>query len=359
MSMELKTPNQAPNATITAPAFLRALNSIFKDPVILFLVAALGILAVINRDQFSASVISTLNALVYIAPYFALAMGFAAFAKASGADSLMVRAFSGRPLYAISAATLAGALSPFCSCGVIPLIAGMLAAGVPLAPVMAFWVSSPIMDPEMFILTTAGIGLNFAIAKTFAAIGMGLLAGTITQVLGARSFLKNPLNAGIEPGCGTSSCTPRSKEIMWTFWREPERRNIFWSEIKSVGGFLGKWLTLAFFLESLMVAYIDPAWVSNVAGDGNAFAIPLAALIGMPSYLNGYAAIPLASGLLDLGMSKGAALAFLTAGAVSSIPAAIAVYSLVKKPVFALYIALGLTGSLIAGFAYQFSGIPV
>jgi len=82
MSMELKTPNQAPNATITAPAFLRALNSIFKDPVILFLVAALGILAVINRDQFSASVISTLNALVYIAPYFALAMGFAAFAKA-------------------------------------------------------------------------------------------------------------------------------------------------------------------------------------------------------------------------------------------------------------------------------------
>jgi len=352
-------PNRVQNATVTAPTILRTLSSVIKDPVVLFLMAALGILAVINRDQFNASVVSTLNALIYIAPYFALAMGFAAFAKASGADSLMVRAFSGRPLYAISAATLAGALSPFCSCGVIPLIAGMLAAGVPLAPVMAFWVSSPIMDPEMFILTSAGIGLNFAIAKTFAAIGMGLLAGTITQVLDAKSLLKNPLNAGIETGCGTSSCTPRRKEILWAFWRDPERMNIFWSEVKSIGGFLGKWLTLAFFLESLMVAYIDPTWVSNVAGDGNAFAIPLAALIGMPSYLNGYAAIPLASGLLDLGMSKGAALAFLTAGAVSSIPAAIAVYSLVKKPVFALYIALGLTGSLIAGFAYQFSAMPV
>ncbi len=359
MSMEIKSQNSAQDRALNASAFLQALISVIKDPVVLFLVAALTLLAVLNRDQLWTSLIFTLNALVFIAPYFALAMGFAAFAKASGADALMVRAFSGRPLYAISAATLAGALSPFCSCGVIPLIAGMLAAGVPLAPVMAFWVSSPIMDPEMFILTTAGIGLNFAIAKTFAAIGMGLLAGTITQVLDTRSFLKNPLNAGIEPGCGTSSCTPRSKEIMWTFWRDRERMIIFWSEIKSVGGFLGKWLTLAFFLESLMVAYIDPAWVSNVAGEGNAFAIPLAALIGMPSYLNGYAAIPLASGLLDLGMSKGAALAFLTAGAVSSIPAAIAVYSLVKKPVFALYIALGLTGSLIAGFAYQFSGIPV
>ncbi len=82
-------------------------------------------------------------------------------------------------------------------------------------------------------------------------------------------------------------------------------------------------------------------------------------MIGVPAYLNGYAAIPLASGLLDLGMSKGAAMAFLTAGAVSSIPAAIAVYSLVKKPIFILYLALGLTGSLIAGFAYQFSGVSV
>ena len=359
MSMEFKPQNPARSRALNPPPFPQTLISVIKDPVVLFLVAALGILAVVNFDQFNASVIFTLDSLIFIAPYFALAMGFAAFAKASGADSLMVRAFSGRPLYAISAATLAGALSPFCSCGVIPLIAGMLAAGVPLAPVMAFWVSSPIMDPEMFILTTAGIGFNFAIAKTFAAIGMGLLAGTITQVLGARFFLKSPLNAGIETGCGNSSCTPRSKEIMWAFWHEPARMNIFWNEVKSVGGFLGKWLALAFFLESLMVAYIDPAWVSNVAGNGNAFAIPLAALIGMPSYLNGYAAIPLASGLLDLGMSKGAALAFLTAGAVSSIPAAIAVYSLVKKPVFALYIVLGLTGSLIVGFTYQYSGMPI
>ena len=44
----------------------------------------------------------------------------------------------------------------------------MLGAGVPLAPVMAFWIASPIMDPEMFILTAAGIGFNFALAKTFA-----------------------------------------------------------------------------------------------------------------------------------------------------------------------------------------------
>jgi len=357
MSLDIKSQNLSPDRSFSSPALQHGVKSVIKDPVVLSLFSALAILAVLNREQFWASLFFTGDALIFIAPYFALAMGFAASAKASGADALMIRAFSGRPLYAITAATFAGALSPFCSCGVIPLIAGMLGAGVPLAPVMAFWVSSPIMDPEMFILTTAGIGLNFAIAKTFAAIGMGLLAGTITQLLHNRSYLNDPLNAGIQQGC-TTSCAPK-KDIMWAFWRDRERRIIFWNEVKSVGGFLGKWLALAFFLESLMIAYIDPAWVSKVAGADNMFAIPLSALIGMPSYLNGYAAIPLASGLIDLGMSNGAALAFLTAGAVSSVPAAIAVFTLVKKPVFALYIILGLTGSLIAGFTYQFSGISI
>ena len=38
----------------------------------------------------------------------------------------------------IAAAALFGSLSPFCSCGVIPIVAGLLGVGVPLAPVMAF-----------------------------------------------------------------------------------------------------------------------------------------------------------------------------------------------------------------------------
>ena len=36
------------------------------------------------------------------------------------------------------AAALFGSLLPFYSCGVIPIVAGLLGVGVPLAPVMAF-----------------------------------------------------------------------------------------------------------------------------------------------------------------------------------------------------------------------------
>ncbi|HCI47951.1 MAG TPA: permease, partial [Rhodospirillaceae bacterium] len=49
------------------------------------------------------------------------------------------------------------------------------------------------------------------------------------------------------------------------------------------------------------------------------------------AYLNGYAALPLVGGLVEQGMAPGAALAFLVAGGVSSLPAAIAVWALVKR----------------------------
>ena len=89
-------------------------------------------------------------------------------------------------------------------------------------------------------------------------------------------------------------------------------------------------MTLAFFTESLMIVYMPAGFIAGLVGIGILMAIPTSAIIGIPAYMNGYAAIPLISGLMELGMTPGAALSFATAGAVSSIPAASAVYTLVK-----------------------------
>ena len=329
---------------------------VLKDPVFLTLVGLTGLLALFDYSQISRSFVFTLESMWQMLPFFILAIGLAAYAKASGADAVIASVFSGNPVRATVLAAFVGALSPFCSCGVIPLIAAMLGAGVPLAPVMAFWIASPIMDPEMFILTAAGIGLNFAIAKTLATIAMGLLAGFSVLLVQRYGFLKNPLQASVTNGCVSSCDSDLNRRINWRFWQEPQRIKSFRSESYSIGTFLGKWLAFAFFLESLMLAYISPDWISDYVGADNSFAIPLAAVVGVPSYLNGYAAIPLISGLLEMGMTPGAAMAFITAGAVSSVPAAIAVFALVKRPVFALYLSLGLIGSILTAWIYQLSG---
>jgi len=81
--------------------------------------------------------------------------------------------------------------------------------------------------------------------------------------------------------------------------------------------------------------------------------IATATLVGVPAYLNGYAALPVVAGLIDQGMAPGAGLAFLVGGGVTSLPAAIAVFALVKLRVFLLYLALALAGSFAAGLLFQ------
>ena len=87
-----------------------------------------------------------------------------------------------------------------------------------------------------------------------------------------------------------------------------------------------------------------------VLGKENRFSIPLAALIGVPLYLGNLSALPIVKGLLLQGMQPGAAIAFLIAGPVTTIPAMTAVWTVVRRPVFALYIAVSLFGAMLLGF---------
>ena len=120
--------------------------------------------------------------LVAVAPIVVPGILLAAWIVASGADAHVARAFEGRTLRTVVAASLIGAVTPVCGVTVLPLMAGLLAAGVPLAPIMAFWLSSPITDPAMLATTIATLGISFAVGKTVAAFGLGLFGGVLTPV---------------------------------------------------------------------------------------------------------------------------------------------------------------------------------
>ena len=143
-------------------------------------------IALLDPGQLAPSFDKVVASLLSVGPFLAASILIAAWAGATGADNLIAKAFTGAPAMMIAMGALAGGLSPFCSCGVIPLIAAFLAMGVPLAPVMAFWLASPLMDPSMFALTTGVLGLEFAVAKTLIALGMGVLGGTVVAFGRAR-----------------------------------------------------------------------------------------------------------------------------------------------------------------------------
>lgn len=347
----MKTLTQSVTANRSQRLF-QTIKALRVDRVWLAIALVLLALAALDTLQLPATLAFVGKASLNTFGFLLLSVGLTAYAKASGVDNLISRAFSGPPLLTVVSAALMGALSPFCSCGVIPIIVALLAMGVPLAPVMAFWLASPLMDPSMFVMTSATLGLEFAVAKTIIAISIGLLGGWGAYLLTRQGLITDVLKDSVGNGGCAGSRIRAPKAVVWAFWREPARVSAALNSFKTNALFLVKWLMLAFVLESLMVAYLPRDLIAQVAGGKGFMPVFLATLVGIPSYLNGYAALPLVSGLMGQGLSPGASMAFLVAGGVTSLPAAMAVWAVARGRVFAAYLGFAFIGALTSGVLF-------
>jgi uncharacterized membrane protein YraQ (UPF0718 family) len=350
------------------------------------------------------------DAFLHIWPYLLVTIPLAVAVNMSGASKYIKRAFDAGPIAAILLATLVGAFSPFCSCGVIPVIAALLISGVPLAPVMSFWIASPSMDPEIFFLSVATIGWNLAIWRLAGTLILSLSAGFITHIAVQKKWLGSDILRSRKIAVAQSAFSPikngwlklkmrlQAHGPLWQpelilapaatccesksavvderrssfhastistqlegFIREPEvgkcacnEKADFSSRLlnESLGATLMviKFMALAFFLEALIILYVPPEWIAGVMGRGNSWAIFTAAILGVPTYTSNLSALPMIGGLLAQGMSPAAALAFLVAGPITTLPAMAAVWSLVSHRVFALYASFALVGAIVLGY---------
>lgn len=292
---------------------------------------------------------------VVISPLVIPGILLAAWIIASGADSAVARVFGARPGRAVVAAAAIGAVTPVCGVTVLPLMAGLLAAGVPLAPVMAFWLSSPVTDPAMLATTAAMLGMSFAVGKTVGAFGLGLFGGAVTQAFSGRGWVSTPLRYnGIAAAlvAGRSGC---ARPYRGAVWRDAERRAAFRDQAWATTRLMLICLTPAFAAEFLLNLWLDPDALVGVLGAQSVWAIPLSVTVGAPAYLDGYAALPLARGLMAHGMSPGAAMGFLVSGGVISIWGAMAILPVLRMKPFLLYLALAVIGSLLVAYAFEFA----
>jgi uncharacterized membrane protein YraQ (UPF0718 family) len=305
--------------------------------------------ALVDRAQLDSILRIAVGALGGTLPYIGVAVLLIACLKASGAEGVVARAFEGRETRMIVLAALFGGLAPFCSCEVIPFVAGLLAVGVPLSAVMAFWLSSPLIDPPTVLITAAALGWEFAIGKTVAAVALGLMGGFGVRILVGQGAFAEPLKDRSGGGCCGCDAAPLQSRPVWQFWKDSARLGTFRAEATANAIFLIKWLTLAYLLEALLVTYVPAEAIGGLVGGDGLWPIIVGAVVGAPAYLNGYAAPPLIAGLMEQGMGPGAAMAFMVAGAVSSVPAMAAVWSLVTRSVFLAYMAFGIAGAVFIG----------
>src|SRR5690625_2396738 len=59
--------------------------------------------------------------------------------------------------------TFLGALTPFCSCSTVPILAGLLSSGAPFGPSISFLIASPLLNPIHVVLLWKLLGLKLTV----------------------------------------------------------------------------------------------------------------------------------------------------------------------------------------------------
>jgi uncharacterized membrane protein YraQ (UPF0718 family) len=319
----------------------------------LALISGLGAAVFLAPDHALATARFVFAGLINVTPIVIPGILLAAWIAASGASDRVADIIEGQRILAVFLAAGVGALIPVCGITVLPLMAGLLAAGVPLAPVMAFWLSSPVTGPPMFAATAATLGWEFAVGKMIAAIGLGIFGGLATAALERTGWTRDPLRRNRITGSLGQPCGIENASFHAAIWTEPARRARFGREAWSVTRLILIVLIPAFAAEYALNETLAPDALSSYVGAGNAFAVPLAVLVGAPAYIDGYAALPLTRALMEAGMAPGAAMAFLVSGGVVSIWGAMAIAPVLRIRPFLLYLLLASVGSMLSGWAFE------
>jgi uncharacterized membrane protein YraQ (UPF0718 family) len=230
-----------------------------------------------------------------------------------------------------------GALTPFCSCSTIPLLLGMLKAGVPFAAAMSFLFSSPLLNPVIISLFIILMGLKITALYFTVVFVATILIGLLLDGSGFSSQIKSV--AVVRNRCDSQQETDKKSRI--------QRSAVF-----AFGLFrqLVPYLLLGAGIGAFIHGFVPTEIITSLAGPDNPLAVPVAAIIGVPVYIRAETMIPIGLVLIEKGMSIGAVLALIIGGAGASIPELTLLSSIFKKKLMAAFVGTVFFIAVIAGY---------
>ena len=230
-----------------------------------------------------------------------------------------------------------GALTPFCSCSTIPLLLGMLNAGVPFASAMAFLFASPLLNPvivSLFILLMGWKITALYFSVTFlAAIVIGLMLDSLGFAAQVKSVAAVRGCCDCEQAEDAKSRVQRSARFAFSLFRQ-----------------LVPYLLLGAGIGAFIHGFVPTELISSIAGSGNPFAVPVAAIIGVPIYIRAETMIPIGLALIEKGMSTGAVLALVIGGAGASIPELTLLSAIFKRKMLAAFVLTIIAIAVAVGY---------
>ncbi|MGL5361208.1 MAG: permease, partial [Shewanella sp.] len=256
-------------------------------------------------------------------------------------------------------AALLGSITPFCSCSTIPLLKGLLRARAGFGPMMVFLFASPLLNPMIIGLFVITFGIKVSLFYFLMAMGVSVLAGYLLEKWGFERYIRKEAYEStptIISACAintkapqsaccttkpvvpaTSCCAPTAPKLTpqisqrWVrIWRAT------WKDFKQVLPYL----LVGILLGSFIYGFVPTEFLVQYAGDATWYAIPIAAVIGIPLYIRAEAVIPLSAALVQKGMAMGSVMALIIGCAGASLTEVVLLKAIFKKQMIAAFLSV-------------------
>lgn len=242
--------------------------------------------------------------LSQMAPYLLLGFLMAGLLSVCVSPAWVERRLGRRALGPVFTASLFGVPLPLCSCGVIPVSASIRRHGASRGATTAFLLSTPQTGVDSIAVTYALLGPVFAVFRPVVALLTGVLGGCLVQLLDRKNGA-DETNESKPDTCTEICCQPNQQDGIL-------RRALQYGFV-TLPRDIGAALVLGILIAGAIAALVPRDQLHAYLG-GGVFSILAVMALGVPIYVCATASVPIAAGLIHLGASPGAALAFLIAG---------------------------------------------
>lgn len=236
-----------------------------------------------------------------------------------------------------AAASLFGAITPFCSCSSIPIFMSFLKSGVPLGVTLSFLITSPLVNEYLVVLMWGFFGWKITVIYVLSGILIGVFSGLILGSLGLERYLDKDM---------FTEKKKKEKKI----GTQKERMLLGYEEAKDITKKMWIWVLVGVGIGAIIHNLVPEELIHVLISKTGFFGVPLATLIGIPMYANCAAIVPIALALFQKGVPLGTALSFMMATAALSLPEAIILRRAMKLELIAIFFGVVGIAIMITGF---------
>jgi uncharacterized membrane protein YraQ (UPF0718 family) len=264
--------------------------------------------------------------LVEIVPFFVLSMFVSAFLKAMVKPSLFLRFLSKRHSAPIFTALL-GAVSPMCSCSMLPFANFINSYSKGYGPVLAFLITAPTLSPVILLLTYGLFGLDVSMYRFLGSLAYALLVAFAVEY-----FFKKPPTLQMKIRDSSS------------------KRSAFLEGLREQLPVV-KYLLVGIAIASLIKTF-TPTWLTASLSK-TPLVYPLISLVAVPIYVCSGEDVVLGRAMVDVGFTTGQAITFMLGSSGVCLPTIFALFSFLPKKVVFAYSAGWFIFSILTGLIYD------